>query len=60
MRYNRNDYSACDWRASKSDILRNKAVVSKRRKINLANVLGIMALVVVIVVTLDGLVKLYG
>lgn len=22
MRYNRNDYSACDWKATKSDVLR--------------------------------------
>lgn len=60
MRYNRNDYSACDWSASKSDILRDKAAVSQRRKITLANVLGIMALVVVIVVTLDSIFKLYN
>lgn len=54
-RYDRDDYSACDWRQTKSDVLRNKRAIAKRRRWNLANLLGILLVLVVIVVTLDGI-----
>lgn len=60
MRYNRNDYSAVDWKATKSDVLRNKKDLAKRRRISLASVLGILLTLVVIVITLDGIVSLYS
>lgn len=60
MRYNRDDYSACDWKATKSDVLRNKKQLAKRRRISLASVLGILLTLVVIVITLDGIVSLYS
>lgn len=60
MRYNRDDYSACDWRVTKSDILRSRKAIAHKRRVNLANVLGVILLLVVIVVTLDGLFKLYS
>ena len=60
MRYNRDDYSAVDWKATKSDVLRNKKELAKRRRISLASVLGILLTLVVIVITLDGIVSLYS
>ena len=60
MRYNRNDYSAVDWKATKSDVLRNKKQLAKRRRISLASVLGILLTLVVIVITLDGIIGIYG
>ncbi len=60
MRYDRNDYSACDWKVSKSDILRNKKSIARKRKFTLANALGIALVLVVIVVTLDGMIGLYN
>lgn len=60
MRYNRDDYSAVDWKATKSDVLRNKKDLAKRRRISLASVLGILLTLVVIVITLDGIVSLYS
>ncbi len=60
MRYSRNDYSACDWKATKSDVLRNKKDLAKRRRISLASVLGILLTLVVIVITLDGIIGIYG
>lgn len=51
-RYNRNDYSACDWRVSKSDILRNKKDIIRKRKLNLASAILIMAVCTVCVITL--------
>jgi len=60
MRYNRDDYSACDWKVTKSDILRNKKVIAKRRRVRVSTVLGILLTLVVIVITLDGIVSLYN
>lgn len=60
MRYNRDDYSKCDWRATKSDILRNKKQVAKRRRVRLTSALGLMAMIVVLVITLDGIIGIYG
>ena len=60
MRYNRDDYSAVDWKATKSDVLRNKKDLAKRRRISLASVLGILLTLVVIVITLDGIIGIYG
>lgn len=59
-RYNRDDYSACDWRVTKSDILRSKRAIAKRRKIRLSSVLGILAVIVVIILTVDGILGLYS
>lgn len=56
-RYNRDDYSACDWKVSKSDILRSRKAVAKRRKVRLTSVLGILAVVVVTVLTLDNIIR---
>ena len=60
MRYNRDDYSAVDWKATKSDVLRDPKKLAKRRRISLASVLGILLTLVVIVITLDGIVSLYS
>ena len=60
MRYNRDDYSAVDWKATKSDVLRNKKDLAKRRRISLASVLGILLTLVLIVITLDGIIGIYG
>lgn len=57
-RYNRDDYSHCDWRATKSDILRCKRAVARRRGVRLSSVLGAMLILVVIVVTVDGILAL--
>ncbi len=43
-RYNRDDYSACDWRQTKSDLLRaERANQPSKRRITLAHVFGVMA-----------------
>lgn len=57
-RYNRDDYSACDWRVSKSDILRCRKAVARRRRIRLTTVLGMIACLVVIWITLDGIIRM--
>lgn len=57
MKYNRDDYSACDWRATKSDILRNQKSIAKKRRLTLASLIGIVLLLITIVVTLDGIIR---
>lgn len=60
MRYDRDDYSACDWRQTKSDILRSRRAIAQRRRVRLSSVIGAILLLVVIVVTLDGIIGLYA
>lgn len=55
-RYNRDDYSACDWKVTKSDILRSKKAIAKRRKIRVTSILGVLAVVVVTIITLMNIV----
>ena len=59
-RYNRDDYSACDWRMTKSDILRSRKAIAKKRRVRVLEVLAIFGLLVVIAVTLEGIWKLYS
>ena len=59
-RYNRDDYSHCDWRATKSDILRSQRAIATRRRLRVTSVLGFVLLLIVIAVTVDGLLALYG
>lgn len=54
-RYNRDDYSACDWKVSKSDILRCKKSIAKQRKMNAAQLLGIVLVCIVALVTLHSI-----
>lgn len=54
-RYNRDDYSACDWRVQKSDILRSKRAIAQRRRVRVSSVLGILLLVIVSLVTLNSI-----
>lgn len=56
-RYNRDDYSACDWKVTKSDILRSKKAIARRRKVRLSSVLGLLAVIVVTVITLDNIIR---
>lgn len=56
-RYNRNDYSACDWRATKSDILRNERAIKANRRVRVSSVLGILSVAVIIFVTLVEIVR---
>ena len=59
-RYNRDDYSACDWRATKSDILRCKKALQHQRRVKVSTVLGIVMTLIVIAITLEGIYKLYN
>lgn len=54
-RYNRDDYSACDWRATKSDILRCRKSIAKKRRVRVLEVLGLLGLLFVIAATVDGI-----
>lgn len=54
-RYNRNDYSACDWKVTKSDILRSKKAIANRRKIRAASVVGIVLVCLVSLITLHSI-----
>jgi hypothetical protein len=54
-RYNRDDYSACDWKVSKSDILRCKRSIDKQRRMNAATLLGIVLVCIVSLVTLHAI-----
>lgn len=59
-RYNRDDYSAVDWRATKSDILRCRKAAQRQRRVKVSSVLGIVLVLIVIAVTLEGIYKLYA
>jgi hypothetical protein len=54
-RYNRDDYSTCNWKVSKSDILRCKRSIAKQRRMNAATLLGIVLVCIVSLVTLHSI-----